>query len=207
MISDLYDSMVKAFAIYRCPAPIFLGRQFLDQHTGTMRVVMWQDQDTFAPPLPSLNATQQAGLRHAINPRSTATRKCGVVMNLWANAPRQSDPTNQYRADLAYLDALVNQCLVVLQQLASGIYVAKAGLAADGNQNADVAGLGYDLHLSVDVPVIDTVWPAQQLSECSRTWAQAPATAEIEIAKRVSDPLNPPTYAPEPPFTVPTPAP
>lgn len=204
MISDLYDSMVRAFRAYGCPAPIYLGKQFADQHTGPFRVVLWQDADTFGQANPSLPAAAQAATKQAINPRAVATRRCGVVANLWATAPVQRSAQDQYRADLAYLDALVNQVCVALQQLASGVFIMSAGMAAAGNDNADVAGLGYELRFSVDVPIIDAAWPAQQLSECTKTWIEAPATAEITIEKRVP-PLDPPTYQGEPPFTVPTP--
>lgn len=199
MISDVYDQVVRAFRAYECPAEVFLGKQYLAQHTKTLRVVMWQDQDAFAPPLPSLPAARQATQLQPINPRPVATRKCGVHAQLWATAPEQTDPADQYRANLAYLDALVNQFVVVLQQLTSGIYVVSGGQAPEGQDGADIAGLGYDMLFTIDVPVFDTPWPAQQLSKCSETWLERPATAEISVTGPSDGDVVPD------PFIVPTP--
>lgn len=201
MISDVYDAMCHAFERYGCPIPIYLGPQFLAQHTPTSRVVMFQSTDKFKPPSPaSLTPTQRL---QYINPRPVATRSCGLNAELWVTAPPQANAQNQYRADLAYLDALVNQFCVALQQLVSGLFDLEGGVCAPNNGAAARAGLGYLLSCSIDIPIIDAAWPAQQLGECSKTWAYAPATAEIEIAKQTG--YNPPEFQPEPPFTLPTP--
>ncbi len=204
MISDLYDSVVEVFRRYGCPAAVYLGSQYQSQHTETLRVVIVQETDSYAPPLPSLSplATQQY-MYGVINPRPVGTRKCGFFVELWATAPQQRDPQDQYRADLAYLDALINQFAVALQQTASGIHVLEGGQAGPGNGAAGSAGLGYVLRVSVDVPIIDAKWPAQQLSACTETWVHRPATADITIAGNV-DPESP-HYQPQPPFRVPTP--
>lgn len=203
MISDVYDSMVEAFRRYGCPAAVYLGSQYQAQNTETLRVVLHQTIDQFAPPLPSLTpiATQQY-MYGAINPRPVATRRCGVEAELWATAPLQRDPQDQYRADLAYLDALVNQFVVVLQQLTSGIFVVEGGQAGPGNGAAGSAGLGYVIKALIDVPVIDAAWPREQLDKCTETWAHRPARADITISGKV-DP-EPPHFQPQPPFRVPT---
>lgn len=200
MISDLYDSIVELFKVYGCPAPIYLGEQFKDQHTETLCVVLWQTDDKFTPQLASVLPPITRALY--LNPRPIATRKCGLNARLWATAPPQKDPQDQYRADLAYLDALVNQFAIALQQLASGISDIEGGMAADGNAAAVRSGLGYDLVCRVDVPVIDAPWPAQQLDECSKTWEHRPATALITISGKV-DP-EPPHFQPGTTFPVPT---
>ena len=205
MISDLFDSVVHVFARYKCPAVLYLGQQFTPQHTETLRVVMYQGEkspaDEFAPQ--SAASLLPSQTIQYINPRPVATRRAGFSVELWATAPKQRQAQHQFRADLAYLDALLNQFIVALQQTASGVFVAKSGVAAPGNQDANVAGLGYTLQCSCDVPVIDAPWPAQQLSECSKTWAYGPARAEITIAGKVD--TEAPFYQPQPPFIVPTP--
>ena len=200
MISDLYDALCQAFARYKCPAPIYLGEQYRAQHTAPMRVVLWQGKDSpvdqFTPQLAaSLLPTQTL---QYINPRPVATRKCGFSAELWATAPTQNDPQDQYRANLAYRDALVNQFAVALQQISSGISQLQGGKAAAGNGDASVSGLGYTLACVCDVPIIDSAWPAQQLSECSKSWAYRAATAIVSIENQ-----KPPiTVGPQ--FTVPT---
>lgn len=201
MISDLYDSLVHAFRAYKCPAPIYLGEQFRAQNTGPMRVVIWQGKDSpadqFTPQIAaSLSPTQTL---QYINPRPVATRKCGFSVELWATAPTQKNAQDQYRADLAWLDALVNQFVVSLQQIASGIYQVNGGKAAAGNADASVLGLGYTMLCVCDIPIIDAAWPAQQLSECSKSWEYGAATADISIENQA----EPPTVSPR--FTVPTP--
>ncbi len=205
MISDLYDSIVEAFERYGCPAKVYLGEQYRSQHTETLRVIMWQGSSSPADSFgghsaASLSPTQRIQF---VNPRPVATRKCGFSVELWATAPEQRFPADQFRANQAYLDALVNQFVAVLQQIASGVYTVQGGLAAAGNADADVAGLGYTLQCSCDVPIIDVAWPSQQLSECSKTWQYSGATAEVTIAGKV-DPETP-FYQNQPPFTVPTP--
>ncbi len=202
MISDVYDSMVEAFRIYGCPAQVLLGEQYAWQHTGMLTVILWQTDDRYAPQIPSVPQGPMTNMG-AINPRPVATRKCGAVARLWATAPEQRDPVDQYRANLAYLDALINQTIVVLQQLTSGIYVAQGGRSPEGNAGSVIAGLGYDLAFSVDVPIIDTAWPAQALSDCTRTWIHRPARAIVSIDGKV-DP-NPPYYQTGTQFEVPTP--
>lgn len=203
MISDVYDSVVDAFRRYGCPAVVYLGSQYQPQNTETLRVVLHQTIDQFASPLPSLNpiATQQY-MYGAINPRPVATRRCGVEAELWATAPTQRDPQDQYRADLAYLDALVNQFVVALQQIASGLFVIEGGQAGPGNGAAGAAGLGYVVKAMIDIPVIDAPWPKEQLDRCTETWVHRPAVAEITISGKV-DP-EPPNFQPQPPFRVPT---
>lgn len=202
MISDLYDAICQAFKRYGCPAPIYLGEQWRSQHTIPLRVVMWQGKDSpadqFTPQLAaSLTPTQRIQF---INPRPVATRRCGFSVELWATAPNTKDTRDQYRANLAYLDALVNQFCAALQQLTSGIFEVESGRAAAGNADADVSGLGYTLQCLCDVPIIDVPWPAQQLDKCSETWAYGQASAEISVTTAT----EPPVVSP-PPFPVPTP--
>lgn len=204
MISDVYDAVVEGFRRYGCPAAVYLGGQFFEQHTPPLRVVLKQTDDLFGPPLPSMGdtPTQQMMYGNAMNPRSVGTRRCGLDVEMWATAPRQRDPQDQYRADLAYLDALVNQFAVVLQQIASGVHVLQSGVAATGNVSANAAGLGYMLKALVDIPIIDAPWPAQQLSRCSETWAHRSGSFVITVEGKVG---GEPPYQPQPPFTVPTP--
>lgn len=203
MISDVYDSIVAAFKAYHCPAVVFLGAQYRDQHTSPMRVVMWPaGTDAFKPQNGSVLTDPQLRLWKPINPRSTATRGYAFLAELWATAPVQRRPGDQYRADLAYLDALVNQFAVVLQQLTSGIFTIQGGEAAESNAAAGVSGLGYTMAVQVDVPIIDARWPAQQLDACTKTWAEAPARAIISIDGKV-DP-EPPHYQTGEQFPVPT---
>ncbi len=198
MISDLYDALTKAFKRYGCPAPIFLGEQFRAQHTVPLRVVLWQGKDSpadqYVPQNVSVpNPTQRL---QYINPRPVATRRCGFSAELWATAPTEKDPQDQYRANLAFLDALVNQFVVALQQLASGIYEVQSGRAAAGNADASVSGLGYTLQCVCDVPVIDAAWPAEGLNECSKTWAYGRATAEVDVDLQTK--IDPPTFETSP---------
>lgn len=207
MISDLYDAVCHAFRAYGCPAEVYLGEQWRAQHTGTMRVVMWQGKDSppdqFGPQTASSILPTQA--LQFINPRPVATRRAGFSVELWATAPPQRDPADQFRANQAWLDALVNHFCVVLQQKASGIFEVVGGVAAAGNGDAVAAGLGYEMQCYCDVPIIDAPWPAQQLSECSKTWHYGQGTAEITVqAQTHSDPVeyttSPPTFvAPTPP--------
>jgi hypothetical protein len=201
VISDVYDCIVEAFRRYKCPANVYLGEQFRAQHTGPLRVVIYQGQsspaDQFTGALPAqLLPTQTI---QYINPRPVATRRSGFSAELWATAPKQRSAVDQYRADLAYLDALVNQFGVALQQLASGIFMIQSGVAAAGNADAAVAGLGYTLQCVIDVPIIDAEWPAQQLSKCTETWAHHPATAEVSVQDTQTEEVVPPV------FSVPTP--
>lgn len=209
MISDLYDCTVECFRRYGCPAEVFLGEQYRAQHTSPLRVIMYMGTtsppDQFAPANPSVallpTQTQMMLARGLpINPRPVATRHAGFSVELWATAPNQRNAADQYRANLAYLDALVNMFGVALQQLASGIFTIQSGLAAAGNADAAVSGLGYTMQCVCDVPVIDVPWPAQQLAECSKTWAHHAATATVSVTKEG----DPPVVSP-PPFTVPTP--
>lgn len=207
MISDLYDGIVHVFRQYRCPAVVYLGEQYRAQHTGGLRVVLWQGSqspaDQFLPKNESLATwpTQQLQLKAAqfINPRPVATRRCGFSAELWATAPKQRVAADQWRANMAYLDALVNQFAVALQHLASGVFMVQSGLAAQGNADADVMGLGYTLQVSTDVPVIDVPWPAQQLGKCSETWAYGPAVADVSVVDTQTEETHPPV------FRVPTP--
>ncbi len=201
MISDLYDSLVKAFRAYKCPAPIYLGEHFRSQHTVPLRVVLWQGKDS---PADAFSGAVVAGLTPTqaiqyINPRPVATRECGFSAELWATAPTQRNVENQYRANLAYLDALINQLVTALQQISSGVYRIQGGRAAAGNADATVSGLGYTLACVCDIPIIDARWPEKQLSECSKSWAYGPASADISIENQ----NDPPTVSPR--FTVPTP--
>ncbi len=200
MISDMYDSVVELFKHYGCPAPVYLGEQYATQHTETMCVVMWQTSDQFAEAVPSAPSPTQTGLY--INPRPLKTRRCGLKVRMWAKAPKQRNAQDQYRADLAWLDALVNQFCIALNYITAGINELQGGVAAAGNASAAVAGLGYDLTCLVDVPIIDAKWPAQALDKCTETWQHMPATAEITISGKV-DP-EPPYYQPGIVFPVPT---
>jgi hypothetical protein len=199
VISDVYDSLVHLFKAYGCPAPIYLGEHWKDQHLPPLSVVIWQTNDVFAPQGASVTPLQRGMY---INPRPVATRRCGLNAQLWATAPEQRDPCDQYRADLAWLDALVNQFVVGLQAIASGIHVVSGGVHAPGNAGSVRSGLGYDMTSMVDIPIVDAPWPAQQLDKCTTTWMYRPATAEITIAGNV-DP-NPPHYQPGIVFPVPT---
>lgn len=203
MISDIYDALVQGFERYNCPARVYLGGQFHEQHTQPLRVVLKQTDDVFEKGTPSFTPTQQMLYGQAINPRPVGTRRCGLDVEFWAKAPQQRDPQDQYRADLAYLDALVNQFAVVMQQIAAGIHVFQGGAAAAGNVSANSAGLGYLLKALVDIPLIDAPWPAQQLSACTTTWAYRPADFIITVEGKVSP--EPPYYQPQPSFRVPTP--
>jgi len=150
--------------------------------------------DQFTPELASTFTPSQ--LLQYINPRPVATRKCGLSAELWATAPKQRNADDQFRANQAYLDALVNQYMCVMQQIVSGLFVVQSGLAAAGNADATVAGLGYRLQMLIDVPVIDAQWPAAQLDKCTETWAHRPGTAEVSVT-------GPGDNVAPPPFTVP----
>jgi hypothetical protein len=202
MISDLYDALVVVFKQYECPAAVYLGEQYRAQNTETLRVVMWPSGDKFTPQNGSVLSEPARRFWRPINPRSTATRKAGFEVELWATAPVQRNPVHQYRADLAYLDALVNQFAIAMQQIASGLFELAIGDSAPSNAAAGVAGLGYTLQCSVDVPVIDAKWPAQQLDACTKTWAEASGSATITVDGKV-DP-EPPHYQTGQTFTVPT---
>lgn len=200
MLSDVYDALRKALACYGCPAEVYLGGQYSSQHTSPLRVILIPAEDGFAPPNASVLGSP-ANTRQGINPRPIATRSCGVRCELWATAPEQRDPSTQYRANLAYLDALVNTALAALQQITPGITITSGGAPAENNVDSAIAGLGYVLSFSVDTPVFDAPWPAQQLSECSKTWTNAPATADVTVSARLGDP---PTFQPGNQFPIPT---
>lgn len=200
MISDVYDSTVELFKRYGCPAQVFLGPQWLDQYIPPLSVVLYQTRDQFGEQVASYTPTQR-GLY--VNPRPLATRACGFTARLWATAPTQRNSEDQYRADLAWLDALVNQFVIALRYIGAGISSAEGGMAAKGNAAADVSGLGYELECRLDIPIIDAPWPAQGLDNCSQTWRHARATAEITVSGKV-DP-EPPFYQPGIVFPVPTP--
>jgi hypothetical protein len=202
VISDVYDALVEVFRAYGCPACVFLGGQFQPQHTAPMRVVLTQTGDKFSEVVASLPTATQQALYTPINPRPIKTRRCGLDVEFWANAPKQRNPQDQYRADLAYLDALINQFIIAMQRCFSGIYELESGGAPAGNADITVAGLGYTLKCLVDIPVIDAPWPEQQLSACSETWAHRPGSFIVTVEGKV-DP-EPPYYQPQPPFTVPT---
>lgn len=203
MISDVYDSVVHVFREYGCPAVVYLGEQFADQHIEPMSVVMWQTSDEYTGQLASvaIDPNSPTG-RIYINPRPLKTRRCGVTARLWAQAKQQRDAQSQYRADLAYLDALVNQFCIALNYITAGINEIKGGMAAKGNASTVVAGLGYDLMTTIDIPIVDAKWPAQALDKCTETWLHHTATAEISVAAApaVSKPPFPPTIV----FPVPT---
>lgn len=200
MISDVYDTMVELFKRYGCPAPVYLGEQYASQHIETMSVVMWQTRDKFAEKSPTLVVTPAQG--GYVNPLPIKTRRCGLAARLWATAPEQRNPSDQYRANLAWLDALVNQFCIGLHYIAQGISEFEGGVAAAGNAAADVAGLAYDLTCLIDIPIVDAHWPARALDKCTETWIHRPATAEITISGKV-DPA-PPFYQPGIVFPVPT---
>lgn len=199
MISDVYDSVVELFQRYGCPAPVYLGKQFADQNTEPLCVVMWQTDDKYGGQIASVTPTQ-TGLY--INPRPLKTRSCGLSVRLWASAPEQKNAQDQYRADLAFLDALINQFAIALNYIASGINEMSGGMAAAGNAASVISGLGYDLTCTVDIPIIDAPWPAQALDKCTETWVHRPGTAEITVSGKV-DP-DPPFYQPGIVFPVPT---
>ncbi len=201
MISDVYDSVVEVFKTYGCPAPVYLGEQFADQHLAPLCVVMWQTADQYAGQLASVPVGPDTPTgRLYINPRPLKTRRCGVTARLWAQAPQQRSPQDQYRADLAFLDALINQFCIALNYITAGINEIKGGMAAKGNAAASVAGLGYDLMTAIDIPIVDAKWPAQQLDKCTSTWLHHTATAEISVAAEIGDPPFAPTIV----FPVPT---
>ncbi len=200
MISDLYDALVIAFRKYHCPAKLFLGAQYKGQHTGDMAVILYQDDDTFGPPNPA--SVPEEMRKQFLNPRPVATRVSGFVAELWASAPIQTDATLQYRADLAYLDALINQFGCALNQLAIGTSALSGGAAARGNADSAIRGLGYALKGTFNIPIIECAWPAQQLDRCTRTWAEAAAKAAVTVSGKV-DP-EPPYYQPGVSFPVPT---
>jgi len=207
VISDLFDSLCHAFKAYGCPAAMFLGEQWRAQHGPPLRVVIWQGNqsppDVFSPQ--NVASIQPSQRLQYINPRPVATRVAGFSAELWATSPPQKDPRDQYRADLAYLDALVNQLGAALQQISSGIFTMQGGLAAAGNADASVSGLGYTAQCTCAIPIIEAPWPAQQLSRCSETWAYGSATAEVGVVLQTG--YNPPEFAPSSPpvFRVPTP--
>lgn len=204
MISDLYDALIDVFKVYGCPAKIFLGEQFRAMHTEPFRVVLWQGKDspadTFGGALPA--SVPAANRTQAIDPRPVATRLCGFSVELWAVAPQQRNAEDQYRANLAYLDALVNQFACAMQEISSGIFDLQGGRHAAGNGDVSVLGLGYTLLAVCAVPVVITKWPTQQLSECSKTWRHATATAAVVVQTEVKP--DPPTFVSGPEFTVPT---
>jgi hypothetical protein len=202
MISDVYDSVVQVFCTYGCPAPVYLGQQYADQHLAPLSVVMWQTDDQFS----GQNASVPVGPdtptgRLYLNPRPLKTRRCGVTARLWAQAKPQRSAQDQYRADLAYLDALINQYCIALNYITAGINEIKGGMAAKGNAAAGVAGLGYDLFTSIDIPIVDAKWPAEALDKCTETWVHQTATAVISVAAEIGDP----PFAPNVVFPVPTP--
>lgn len=201
MISDLYDAMVNAFLAYQCPVPIFLGEQYRYQHTAPTRVVMWQGKDS--PPdqfLPqnAASVTPTQALQY-INPRPVLTRRCGFSLELWASAPPQRDPADQFRANQSWLDALVNMVGATLNQISSGVFTIQGGLAAEGNGDASIGGLGYTALCTCDIPIIEAPWPAEALNQCSKTWAYGSAEAEISV--RMQNGYKPPTFAPPSPPT------
>ncbi len=201
MISDVYDSIVEVFKVYGCPAPVFLGQQFADQHTGTLCVVMWQNDDLFAEALPSVQIWPNQHMY--INPRAIKTRRCGLVARMWATSPTpHRSAQDQFRADTAYLDALINQFIVALQHSVPGIYELRGGKAAAGNAAADVAGLGYDLHCLINVPILDAAWPAQGLDKCTSTWVHGRGTAIVNV--KAVPVVGGEPYPPNVTFPVPT---
>lgn len=199
---DLFSAMKSAYCAYGCDVPIFIGKQFLQQHTVTTRVVLYQDQDLFANPSVSVPVATQGYNAQGINPRPIKTRRCGIVANIWATAPEQGELERQYRADLALLDVLINQTILVLQQTVSGIYELASGGAADGNDQAMRAGLGYNLVFFVDTPIIDMPWSVA-IDACRKTWAQGPATAQVTVSGAVDNSTTPPTFQPGVTFTTP----
>ncbi len=201
MISDVYDSVVEVFCKYGCPAKVYLGEQYADQHIETLSVVMWQTSDQYAGQIASVDVGPNTPTGHLyINPRPLKTRRCGVTARLWAQAKTQSNAQDQYRADLAYLDALINQFCIALNYITAGINEIKGGMAAKGNASTVVAGLGYDLMTAIDIPIVDAKWPAQQLDKCTETWLHHTATAEVSVAAKIGEP----PYAPNVVFPVPT---
>lgn len=199
MISDVYDSVIEAFKQYGCPAPVYLGEQYADQHLAPLCVVMWQTDDLFTEQIASVTMPMQSMY---INPRPIKTRRCGLRARLWATAKPQRNAEDQYRADLATLDALLNQFIVALQHTVPGIYELRGGHAAKGNAATVTSGLGYDLDCLIDIPIIDAPWPAQALDKCATTWKYGRGTAEITISGKV-DPA-PPYFQPAIVFPVPT---
>lgn len=199
---DLFGAMKSAYCAYGCDVPIYIGKQFLQQHTEPTRVVLYQDQDLYTSPSVSVPVATRGYTPHGINPRPIKTRRCGVVANIWASAPEQDDLERQYRADLALLDVLINQTILVLQQTVSGIYELASGGAADGNDQAMRSGLGYNLVFLVDTPIIDMPW-AVAIDACRKTWAESPATAEVTVAGAVDNSTTPPTFQPGVTFETP----
>ena len=202
MLSDVYDALVCAFKAYGCDVPLYLGKQFIDQHTEPLRVVIWQDADTFAPQQASVLQGQTGYNAQGFNPRPVATRTCGAVASLWASSPPQKDPSLQFRSDLALLDALINQVVIALQATVPGLFIVSAGLAADNNDQGARSGLGYELRFTVAVPVIDVPW-APVITHCAQTWREMAATAEVTPAGRVDTSTTPPSY--QNPYTFPVP--
>lgn len=196
---DLFTAMKSAYCAYGCPVPIYIGPQWLQIHTETTRVILYQAQDVYEKASVSVPVGTPGYTRHGINPRPIATRKCGAIANIWASAPEQDDPDpvtkaeRQYKADLALLDILINQTCVVLQQVAGGIHVLAGGMAEDGNAAASRSGLGYVMNFSVDTPIIDMPWSVA-IDACRKTWTEAPATAEITIEGAVDNSTTPPGY-------------
>lgn len=195
MIEDVADWVRYDFGVCKCPAPVFFGREYLDENAEPPRVVIIPSEkpDRYAPPI----SIQQSALlpvpqsiaqwQPGQNPRTIRTRVVFGEAHIWAAAPMQSDPNEQRKADQQALDALINQTCASLHRSGPGNNQFSGGIQVS-SPNLLRRGFLYVLEFTVEVPVLDLpAFPPGLISMDSKTWPERPVD-QFETTVQIDNP-------------------
>lgn len=194
MLKDVVDAVRAYFVMNCCPAVVLLGNEHIAEHAVPPRVVFIASKrpDKFLPPLAiqavgtmpqTVLSWQTAG---NANPRAVRRRVITTEVHIWANAPDQLDPNDQGDADQIALDALINQTVLALHKVGAGNDQFVDGTQVQ-NPNHVRLGLVYVLNVTIEVPVVDVLFPPGVIDECVRTWPVVPADAGVTVEQVDAD--------------------
>jgi hypothetical protein len=189
-IASIVPLVAREFADNGCPALVLYGEDNVAQHDFPLRVVFEpadpvKRPEKFKPPL-QIQAVgdlpQTVAYWQTVggsNPRPVMTRVVMIEVVIWAQGAPQADPSRQRDADQDMLDALLNQTILAVWNVAHGNFRVLAGRQLSSTKSMS-AGLSYHLEIEWDVPVVDVPW-APVIDERSRTWPLEDASAAAEV--------------------------
>lgn len=127
-MQDVVEGIRQDFIASGCIAPVFFGKQYLEDSASAPRIVIVPTTDRYTPPT-AINASIQPQV--GLNPRPYWTRFAGCDVHIWAAAEPQPDGKDQLLADYGAIDRLLNQFVMSLTRVTNAITIDAGDWASE----------------------------------------------------------------------------
>ena len=153
MLSDVLTATAAKLTAAGVTSPFLVGRRHLAEKTGTNRIVVIPNDDTFgAGKTQDFNSRTGPGAQPAL-----ITRMAGAEVHVFGVPSSATSPTADLES-MAAAEQLLHAFVLQLRSIVRGQWSASAGHW--NNETKDVTfGQEYVLQITVDIPVVDVFAP------------------------------------------------